>query len=335
MATRGITQKDLSKLTESSERHISNLINGKIRLSEEFALKLEDVFEDVKAEFWLEIENAYRLAFLRQDKKDVNQLKFIAKEYQFDYVFKNMNLNIREQASEMLNLLGIDSFDEVNAEINKVNYSFMEDGGNKSAIYVWLKLCEDEFYLQNDVDQIQRYNKEKLLDDIEKYKMLMFSSKFNLAVKNLRRLLNMHGIGLVVLEAVPTSKVRGASSIFENIPVIFLSKRFKRLDTFYFAFVHELSHIINEDFSEDKYNVLLDENEQELRSNSFARNFLLNKDDYELFKSKHKTQAELEEEDIIVFAKEQKVIPDIVLGFLEHDKIITDYSRFHHLKSKI
>ena len=40
MDARNITQKDLAKITESSERHISNLINGKIKLTEELLISL-------------------------------------------------------------------------------------------------------------------------------------------------------------------------------------------------------------------------------------------------------------------------------------------------------
>jgi|AntRauTorcE11897_2_1112592.scaffolds.fasta_scaffold07731_5 HTH-type transcriptional regulator/antitoxin HigA len=58
---RNIGQKELAKQTNSSERHISNIINSKVKLSEEFALKLEDVFPDVKAEFWKDLESYYQI----------------------------------------------------------------------------------------------------------------------------------------------------------------------------------------------------------------------------------------------------------------------------------
>jgi hypothetical protein len=144
----------------------------------------------------------------------------------------------------------------------------------------------------------------------------------------------MLGIALVVLEAIPKSKIRGATKIIEGRPVIFLSKRFKRLDTFYFAFIHEIAHIINNSISSKKYEIALIDDE-ELNANSFAKNYFISHNEYMDFLKKHPTEETLKEEDIIVFSKKNKIIPDILLGYLEHDGIITNFSKFHYLKSKI
>lgn len=66
---RKITQKEFTKLTNSSERHVSYVINGKQKISAEFALKIEKVLPDTKAEFWLALETVYRLYLLRKDYK--------------------------------------------------------------------------------------------------------------------------------------------------------------------------------------------------------------------------------------------------------------------------
>lgn len=63
--SRGITQKELAKLTLHSEKHISNIMNAKRRITEVFALKLEYIMPDTKAEFWMNIETTYRLWLLK------------------------------------------------------------------------------------------------------------------------------------------------------------------------------------------------------------------------------------------------------------------------------
>ena len=65
LAAKNIFQEDVARITNSSTRHVSCVINGKQKLSYEFALKLEKVFPDIKAEFWLDIEQYYRLNLLR------------------------------------------------------------------------------------------------------------------------------------------------------------------------------------------------------------------------------------------------------------------------------
>ena len=44
LENRGMTQKEFAQRMDMSEKHISNLINGKVELTIEMALRLEDVF---------------------------------------------------------------------------------------------------------------------------------------------------------------------------------------------------------------------------------------------------------------------------------------------------
>jgi len=329
-----ITQKQLAKLTKSNEKQISNLINGKVKLTEEFAFQLETVFKDVKAEFWLELENAYRLYLLRNKCKRFKNLDKLAREYQFKYFFKGLNFGLEEQAEKMLNFLGANSFDEVEVSIGKLNYNFMEDGGDKKAIYLWLKFCEEELEIQNDLEKIPKFDKQIFTNSINVFKDLMYTQNIEAACKNIKRLSNELGIALVIMEATPNSKVRGATTVIQEHPTIFLSTRFKMLDTFYFAFIHEIAHIDNNDAFLNQYNISF-ENDEEIQANSFARKFFINPNDYQNFLKKHPTQDSITEADIIAFSKQQKIIPDILIGFLEHDKIIENHGKFYSLRGKI
>ena len=333
MDARGLTQKKLAEITESSERHISNLINGKIRLTEDFALKLEDVFLDVKAEFWANLETAYRLYLLRNEETEIKNLKSIAKEFSFNYIFKGMKLSLNEQAVRMLELLQLDSFEEVDSKLNQLQYSFMEEGGDKKAIYLWLKLCEEELEIQNDFELLKSFSIDNLVNGLDNFKKLMYTQDYGLACNNMRRFSNNLGIAFVILDATPNSKIRGATKSISNRPVIFLSTRYKRLDTFFFAFMHEVAHILQGDITENKYIISL-ESDEELYANSFARNYFIDPNLYNEFIKKHPIQDLLCERDIISFSKLHKIIPDILLGYLEHDKIITNQAQYYYLKGK-
>jgi addiction module HigA family antidote len=330
MDARNITQKDLASLTESSERHVSNLINGKIRLTEEFAIKLEHVFQDVKAEFWMELETAYRLHLLRNDDKEILKLKTIAEEFQFKYVFKGMKLPLKEQAFKMLDILGIDSFDKVDHKLEELSFSFMEDGGSEKAMFLWLKLCESEIDIQNEVDNLPPFTISGLKDNLKTFKELMYTQDFELAIDNLRRFSNELGIIFVFHESIPNAKIRGAVRIINDRPVLFCSDRYKRLDTLYFAFIHEIGHIINKEVSDQKYQIVIEEDEEQL-ANDFARAFFIEGDEYKKFIEQH---AEIKAEDIVVFSKKNAIIPDVLIGFLEHDKII-EHGKFNYLKGKL
>src|SRR5690554_4492914 len=125
----------------------------------------------------------------------------------------------------MLKLLGEKSFKDVEDKLDKLNYSFMEDGGNNKTIYVWLKLCEYEMDIQNDLDKLGEFNLEKFKSNLPILKQIIYTENFEMAEKNIRKYLNFFGIPLVIMDAVPTAKVRGATTVLNNRPVIFLSKR--------------------------------------------------------------------------------------------------------------
>lgn len=68
LVVRKITQKKMAQIIGMSEKFVSNLINDKARISVPIALKLELVFDDVKAEFWLDLEKHYQLKIARNKK---------------------------------------------------------------------------------------------------------------------------------------------------------------------------------------------------------------------------------------------------------------------------
>lgn len=55
---RGMTQKELADRLDVSPKHVSELINGKVGLTEKIALKLESVL-GVSSDFWINLEENY------------------------------------------------------------------------------------------------------------------------------------------------------------------------------------------------------------------------------------------------------------------------------------
>lgn len=105
----GISQKELSERIGISEKHISNVLKGKSRLTEKFALKLEYIFKDIPASYWLNIESKYREYLARVESDDTlnkENLEDISKRFHFKEVFKGTNMSVLSQAKEMLEQLG-------------------------------------------------------------------------------------------------------------------------------------------------------------------------------------------------------------------------------------
>lgn len=330
-----VSQKELAARIGMSEKHISNLLNGSSRITEEFSLKLEKVLTDIPASYWLNYETKYREELARQNellKLSQQNLKVVAKKFYFKEVFKGLDMSLIEQAVEMLKLLKISDFNNFDSAYKNLEVDFMEDGGAKEPIAIWLKLCESEIEIQNDDIENISYNEKNLKNSLDKFKMLSNNDNVELSIKSCRKLCNKLGIYFVLCEAVTNSKVRGALTTYKGHPAIFLSGRFKSHDNIWFAFIHEIGHLLKhynkkdiiisyEDSSEDNIN------NKEAEANKFARDFFINQEDYEEYLIKNNFTAD----SIKKFANLQGILPGIVVARLQHDGKV-GYDQFVYLK---
>ena len=329
----GFSQKDFANKIGLSERRLSNIINDKAKIDIDLALKFETIFKDVKAEFWIQANAQYYL-FLERNHIEIGEeeLRNVSKIYQFDFVFKGMKITQNEKARRMLSLLQAHTFSEANQMASNLSYSFMEDGGKKEAILVWTKMSEHEMESQNDLNKLTKEKLKHFFDnsvlELQFLKKLLLTEDYSLAEKNIRRFLEINGIGLVLQDAVPSSKVRGATKMFDEVPYIFLSSRYKRLDIFYFAFLHEIFHILDGISGKEENSYFFDFEGIEDEINDKTRDFFVDKKEYSTF-----LKGEISEYSIREFSQMQKVIPSVILGFLTHDKVCTDidYARFNDL----
>lgn len=331
---RGISQKDLAHRIDVSEKHISNLLNGKTRLTEDMALKLERVMPDVSAGYWLNYEAKYQEYLAREKEQEWLEgldLKEIAERFHFKEVFKGAKMTLVEQAIEMLKMLGVSSFDQYRFALPNAAIEFMQDGGEPEAVVVWLKLCEDEVEGQNaDLDNVQ-YSKRKLERVLDKLKAIASNPNLDNSLKSCRKLLNSVGIYLVEVPAVRNCKVRGALTTYKGHPAIYISRRFKFHDYVWFAIIHELAHLLLHYNPKETF-VAVDElassDEKDNEANDFARAFFVSPDDYKDFVE----SADIHDAGSVRrFAKGQGTTAGMVASFLQHDGLI-EYSELSMLR---
>lgn len=325
----GITQKELAERIDSSEKHISNVLKGNNRLTEEFALKLEKVLTNVQASYWLNYEAKYREQLAREEELvKINNwdLKELSRRFRFKEVFKGLELSLAEQALEMLKLLKISDFNSFDGVYGKLAIDFMEDGGEKEAIAIWINMCESEIEIQNEDISDIIYKESNLKQNLAKLKLLSCNNKTDSSINSCRKLFNKLGIYLVFCEPITNSKVRGALTSYKGHPVIYLSGRFKSHAHTWFALVHEIGHLL---LHYNKTDIIVsyedDDNcsRKEQQANQFARDFFVDPMRYNEFSKKTKYTAD----EIRKFAKEQKVFPEFVVAILRHDEKV-GYNKF-------
>lgn len=337
----GLTTKECSKQIGTSEEYFKNLLNGKNVITKEVAEKLEGVITGIPASYWLNYDNKYREFLNRKEIGSqlyaIDDLKRYAKRFKFNAVFGGLDWDLRRQAKEMLDLLGISSFEQFDTIYSNLNVDFMEDGGEKESIAIWLNLAREEVEIQNkDLSNIA-YSKETLIKSLDKFKLLALNSDYESSLKSTRKLLNRLGIYLVFIDAIDNSKVRGALTTHKKNPTVYLSGRFKTHDHIWFALMHEIGHLImhytpnrpiitfEDELSELKHTI--DTKEEE--ANEFARNFFIDNTDYKKFVDINK----FTEQSIHAFAQTQKILPGIVVARLQHDGYI-GYEKLNFLKNK-
>ena len=179
----------------------------------------------------------------------------------------------------MLKLLKIGSFEQFDNVYSDLHVDFMEDGGEKELIAVWLNLVLEEVEIQNDDLSNIKYNKEKLINALPDFKMLALNKNIMSGIKSARKLLNMLGVYLVWCEPIRNRKVSGAITTYKSNPAILLSGRFKSHDHVWFALMHEIGHLLHHYVPKETFISMesqFDSNspeEKEGEANEFACNF--------------------------------------------------------------
>jgi len=324
-----ISNKELSHKTGLSEKHISNVLNNKCKLTEEFALKLEKVMPKIDADYWVNYESKYKLAVAREEEMfsiSTLDLTSISKRFLLNDVFKELGLSREQKAIEMLKLLKISDFDQFDNLFFNTNIKFFEDGGEKEAIAIWLSLCENEIDIQNDeLDDIP-FKKHELVKNLSSLKMISNNLNTDESLIECKQVLNKMGIYLVDCEAVKNCKIRGALTTYRGKPAIYISRRYKRHSIIWFTIFHELSHLI---LHYNKKEALISgekATEKEIAANYYARNLLICDKEYQEFID----NIIITNSSIIDFAKSQNIAPCFIVDFLHHDKIV-DYYKFRKL----
>lgn len=142
------------------------------------------------------------------------------------------------------------------------------------------------------------------------------------------------GIILVYEKYIPNSKVDGMVAKLPNgVPVIGLSLRFSRLDSFWFTLMHEIAHIklhyevLENPIIDDMENLPLKGIENE--ANSFAKFSIVDKAIWRTCDARVNTN----EKSVLSFAKENKVHPALIAGLIRYEQ--NNYSLFSNIINSV
>ncbi|MFZ5630537.1 MAG: HigA family addiction module antitoxin [Spirochaetota bacterium] len=324
LESRGIKKKDFAERSGLSVKAISQIVQGKSVYSPEVALKFEKTL-DVHAEIWIGLVEAYQLFQEREKNR-----KSLETEKTRKWVTRFPTAELRrmgylpntkklaELADGLLRFLGVaspEAWDDFNA-MQVVSYrksgKFTE---SPEATSVWLHLAKKAAEKINAAT----FDKQKFEANLKEIRQLTIQESGSFFGRMVE-LCAEAGVKLVVVPELKETHISGAALwLNQHQAMIALSLRYRTNDHFWFTFFHEAAHIL----LHGKKSIFLDKGDgdnskEETEANHFAGEMLIPEKQYQAFVD----CGWFDVGAIKGFAREIGVHPGIVVGRLQHDRLL-------------
>ncbi len=331
---REMTQAELALRTGRPKKTINEIVKGKAAITPETALQFERVL-GISATFWNKREQQYREALARLADEQrlkgwVSWLRELPVKQMIARGWVRRRDDKSSQVLELLTFFGVASpeayrviFEQEVVAFRKTGVSTSDMGGTAA----WLRQGEIE---AAEID-CAPYDERRFREALRKIRALTNEPPEGFEPEVIR-LCAEAGVAVVFVQDLPRTGICGATRwLTPTKAVIQLSFRYKTDDHLWFTFFHEAGHIL----LHRKKEVFLEQEEraataEEEEANTFARDLLIAAPGWRSFVRSGHFQAA----DIIAFANEVGVAPGIVVGRLQHDKLIP-FSQCNDLKRKL
>jgi HTH-type transcriptional regulator/antitoxin HigA len=317
----GMNQIELATRLDITQKHLSNILNGNAPITYDTAIKLESVIGP-SAEFWMNLESNYQLNKARLKKKeeleaDLRVLKEIPYKDMSGFGWVKETSDRTERVYNCREFFGV-------AELSSIKPTYgvlfrkqkhikeISDLG----VLAWIRKAE----LEGISVEVDKFNKRKLESLIPTFRQLTMKDPKDF-YPEMKKLCAECGIALVLVEALPKTYICGATMWRNNKAILALSVRGKRADIFWFTFFHEIAHLLNH--SHREFHINYDKRCEEDEADKIAGNYLISAEQYKKFIENYNYEEKIQ---IINYSKEIGIASYILVGRLQHDKLIG----YHH-----
>ena len=335
MEARNWTNEDLAQVLDLNPKTVSELLNNKQRITIDTAKVLSQAFGQ-SPQYWLNLDNNYRLRL--KESNDESEVEIKSKIYErmpVNDMIKKGWIKKYRNTNELKNIfmefwqmndLNIDLLDRLS--IPHCRKSDAYENLSKYFILAWTQMAKltSEKFEASDFD---RKALRSLANEITNYSVMKTGvSKF------LSDLYNT-GVKFFSLSHLPRTYLDGASFMHDNNPVIVYTKRYDRIDNFWFTIAHEIGHVLLHIKNEN--DVYIDdfksegEYDYETEANEYAEKILRINEILDYFSEyKHYTSAYRVGE----AADELNINPAIIVGILKYYGILA-YNRLNHFTEPV
>jgi len=321
---REMSQAELAQRMGRTPKMINELMAGKAPLTHETALLLEQVL-GVPARLWNRLEANYQedLARLARRQELAAHVSWL-KEFPLKAMLKNQWIAQHEDAIdqliELLRFFSVASPEKWNSLWFAPQAAFRQSPAfeaNPMAVAAWVRKGEIEAQKR----ECGPYDKEAFscvlveLRDLTREPPAVFQQQI------IERCAEV-GVAVVFVPALPQSRVSGATQwLSPQKAQLQLSLRYKTSDHLWFTFYHEAGHI----YLHGKRQVFIDDSDgstcqKEAEADRFAADLLIPLAQWHSFITRPRKHYSKEE--IVAFANELGIEPGIVVGRLQHEKLL-------------
>ncbi|MGV8134704.1 MAG: HigA family addiction module antitoxin [Mangrovibacterium sp.] len=321
----GMSIKEFALRTDKPEKTIIAIIKGTSAITQEMAIKFENATH-IPANFWIRHQQCYDEFKTREKLKVVvTEAEEWAKEFPYADMAKNNwvppSRSTEEKTINLLSYFGVASHKAweklyLDSELKVAAYTSLKFTHDPHAISAWLRQGE----LQASGVEAPEFNLKKLKDNIPAMRQLMIDQPADFFAQ-LQQLCFEAGVVLLFTPKLPHVPLSGSTRWLNNKPLIQLTARYKKNDSFWFTFFHELGHIIlhgKKYISLENVDFAAADPEKEEQAHQFAvEHTFTNEQESEVLQHQVVT-----EQDIIDFARKFNTHPAMIIGRLQFHKHI-------------
>lgn len=317
--------KEFALRTGKPEKTIIAVLSGNSSITPDMAVQFENVTK-IPAHYWMNHQRGYDEFLAREKQQTVIQNAIPwAKQFPIADMIKNGWLppvtSIQDKTAALLTFFGFANhlaWEEYYFKQQlKVAFRIsLAQTKEPFAISTWLRRGE----LQAAQLSANVYSETKFKQALPELKTIM-SKHPDGFFNQLQSICSEAGVKIVYTPSINKAPISGSTRWLGDTPFIQLTGRYKRNDSFWFTFFHEAGHILlhgkkeifleNLDYSER-------DSKKENEADEFAVKWTLTEDEV----AQILAEQPLNDKKIRAFAKEYNTHPAIIIGRLQHKKLI-------------
>ncbi|MCX6325009.1 MAG: ImmA/IrrE family metallo-endopeptidase [Sphingobacteriales bacterium] len=317
--------KEFALRTGKPEKTIIAVLKGESSITPDMAVLFENVTK-IPAHYWMNHQRGYDEFMAREKRQAVIQEAVVwAKRFPLAELIRKGWLpkrdSIQEKTMEMLTFFGFSNHTAwedyyFNQQLKVAFRISLANTKEPYAISAWLRKGE----LQAAELQAMVYSEKKFKEALPELKRIMAIHPEGFFMQ-LQAICLEAGVKVVHTPCISKAPISGSTRWLNDTPFIQLTGRYNRSDSFWFTFFHEAGHILLHG-KKDIFLENLDYNDKDMKkekeADAFACKWTLTEDE----EAEIVAAAKLSKELIRDFAKQFKTHPAIIMGRLQHKKLI-------------